>query len=56
MQAAVNGIRASGATSQLILVEGTSYTGAWSKLLWLDAFRETHGKTDIVRSMDYIFR
>ncbi|THG99752.1 hypothetical protein EW026_g2669 [Hermanssonia centrifuga] len=29
-QAAVNGIRASGATSQLILVEGTSYTGAWT--------------------------
>ncbi|TFY71160.1 hypothetical protein EVG20_g1857 [Dentipellis fragilis] len=28
-QAAVNGIRSSGATSQLILVEGTSYTGAW---------------------------
>ena len=30
MQAAVNGIRSSGATSQLILVEGTSWTGAWS--------------------------
>ncbi|KAF9519115.1 glycoside hydrolase family 5 protein [Hydnum rufescens UP504] len=29
-QAAINGIRASGATSQLILVEGTAYTGAWS--------------------------
>ncbi|KAI0747325.1 endoglucanase [Irpex lacteus] len=29
-QAAINGIRASGATSQLILVEGTSYTGAWT--------------------------
>jgi len=29
-QAAVNGIRASGATSQLILVEGTSWTGAWT--------------------------
>ncbi|GJE85681.1 glycoside hydrolase family 5 protein [Phanerochaete sordida] len=29
-QAAVNGIRAAGATSQLILVEGTSYTGAWT--------------------------
>jgi endoglucanase len=29
-QAAVNGIRASGATTQLILVEGTSWTGAWS--------------------------
>ncbi|KAF8656235.1 hypothetical protein AX16_002671 [Volvariella volvacea WC 439] len=29
-QAAINGIRASGATSQLILVEGTAWTGAWS--------------------------
>jgi len=29
-QAAINGIRAAGATSQLILVEGTSYTGAWT--------------------------
>ena len=33
MQAAVNGIRSSGATTQLILVEGTSWTGAWSKLV-----------------------
>ncbi|KAG6851092.1 hypothetical protein H0H93_000972 [Arthromyces matolae] len=30
MQSAVNAIRASGATSQLILVEGTAWTGAWS--------------------------
>ncbi|KAH8093705.1 glycoside hydrolase superfamily [Cristinia sonorae] len=30
MQAAINGIRSSGATSQLILVEGTSWTGAWT--------------------------
>lgn len=30
MQAGVNGVRASGATSQLILVEGTSWTGAWT--------------------------
>ncbi|KAF7308605.1 CBM1 domain-containing protein [Mycena chlorophos] len=30
MQAGVNGIRAAGATSQLILVEGTSWTGAWT--------------------------
>lgn len=37
-QAAVNGIRASGATTQLILVEGTSYTGAWSELLPLTSF------------------
>ncbi|PPQ67529.1 hypothetical protein CVT25_006070 [Psilocybe cyanescens] len=29
-QAAVNAIRASGATQQLILVEGTSWTGAWT--------------------------
>ncbi|KAF9565260.1 endoglucanase [Agrocybe pediades] len=29
-QAAINGIRAAGATSQLILVEGTSWTGAWT--------------------------
>jgi len=30
MQAAVTGIRSSGATTQLILVEGTSWTGAWT--------------------------
>ncbi|KAG8888776.1 hypothetical protein FRB98_006788 [Tulasnella sp. 332] len=30
MQDAVNAIRASGATEQLIVVEGTSYTGAWT--------------------------
>ncbi|KAG9004813.1 hypothetical protein FRB94_002062 [Tulasnella sp. JGI-2019a] len=30
MQAAVNSIRGTGATSQMILVEGTSWTGAWS--------------------------
>lgn len=29
-QACINGIRAAGATSQLILVEGNSYTGAWT--------------------------
>ncbi|KAJ7593237.1 endoglucanase [Mycena floridula] len=29
-QAAINGIRSAGATSQLILVEGTSWTGAWT--------------------------
>ncbi|KAG5637144.1 hypothetical protein H0H81_005628 [Sphagnurus paluster] len=29
-QAAVNGIRSSGATSQLITVEGTAWTGAWT--------------------------
>jgi endoglucanase len=31
MQAGINGVRASGAT-QLILVQGTSWTGAWSML------------------------
>ncbi|KDN36617.1 hypothetical protein RSAG8_10720, partial [Rhizoctonia solani AG-8 WAC10335] len=30
MQAGINGVRASGATSQLILVEGTAWTGAWT--------------------------
>jgi endoglucanase len=29
-QAAINGIRAAGATTQLILVEGNSYSGAWT--------------------------
>lgn len=29
-QACINGIRAAGATSQLILIEGNSYTGAWT--------------------------
>ncbi|KAG8724647.1 hypothetical protein FRC09_016192 [Ceratobasidium sp. 395] len=33
-QAAVNAIRAAGSTSQLILVEGTSWTGAWT---WVSA-------------------
>ncbi|CUA74336.1 hypothetical protein RSOLAG22IIIB_05498 [Rhizoctonia solani] len=30
MQAGINGIRSAGATAQLILVEGTSWTGAWT--------------------------
>ena len=30
MQAGLNGVRSAGATSQLILVEGTSYSGAWT--------------------------
>ncbi|KUI70497.1 putative endo-beta-1,4-glucanase B [Cytospora mali] len=30
MQACVDGVRAAGATSQYIFVEGTSYTGAWT--------------------------
>ncbi|KAI5807818.1 glycoside hydrolase superfamily [Peziza echinospora] len=29
-QACINGIRAAGATTQLILIEGNSYTGAWT--------------------------
>jgi len=29
-QACINGVRASGATTQYIFVEGTSYTGAWT--------------------------
>lgn len=29
-QAAINGIRAAGATTQIIFVEGNSYTGAWT--------------------------
>lgn len=29
-QAAINGIRAAGATSQYIFIEGNSYTGAWT--------------------------
>lgn len=29
-QASINGIRAAGATSQLILVEGNAWSGAWS--------------------------
>lgn len=33
-QAAINGIRAAGATSQYIFVEGNSYTGAWT---WVSA-------------------
>jgi len=34
MQACINGVRAAGATSQYILVEGTSYSGAWT---WVSA-------------------
>lgn len=30
MQSCINGVRASGATTQMIMVEGTSWTGAWS--------------------------
>lgn len=29
-QAAIDGIRAAGATSQYILIEGNSWTGAWT--------------------------
>lgn len=34
-QAAINGIRAAGATSQYIFVEGNSYSGAWT---WVHTF------------------
>jgi endoglucanase len=30
MQACINGVRAAGATSQYVLIEGTSYSGAWT--------------------------
>ncbi|KAL5486293.1 hypothetical protein ACEPAI_7339 [Sanghuangporus weigelae] len=42
-QAAIEGIRASGATDQLILVEGTSWTGAWT---WT-----TSGNSDVFGSI-----
>jgi len=37
-QAAINGIRAAGATSQTIFVEGNSYTGAWT---WVSSGTDT---------------
>jgi endoglucanase len=37
-QAAINGIRASGATAQTIFVEGNSYTGAWT---WVSSGTDT---------------
>ncbi|TAQ86274.1 hypothetical protein B7494_g5383 [Chlorociboria aeruginascens] len=44
MQACINGVRAAGATSQYIFVEGTSYTGAWT---WT-----TSGNTDLLTLTD----
>lgn len=41
-QAAIDGIRAAGATSQWIMVEGNAYTGAWT---WTTA-TGTDGKTN----------
>lgn len=41
-QAAINGIRAAGATTQYITVEGNAYTGAWT---WTTA-TGTDGKTN----------
>ncbi len=38
MQACIDGIRAAGATSQYIFVEGTSYSGAWTWYAILLAF------------------
>ncbi|KAK7040310.1 hypothetical protein VNI00_009778 [Paramarasmius palmivorus] len=48
MQAGINGVRAAGATNQLILVEGTSWTGAWT---WIssgngDAFKSLTDPND----------
>jgi endoglucanase len=34
-QAAINGIRSAGATSQYIFVEGNSWTGAWTWVCYL---------------------
>lgn len=42
-QAAINGIRAAGATSQYIFVEGNAYSGAWS---WTDNNDNLSGLTD----------
>ena len=42
-QAAINGIRAAGATSQYIFVEGNSYTGAWT---WVDVNSNLKDLTD----------
>jgi endoglucanase len=42
-QAAINGIRAAGATSQYIFVEGNSYTGAWT---WTDVNDNLKDLTD----------
>lgn len=47
-QAAIDGIRAAGATSQYITVEGNSYTGAWT---WTTA-EGTDGKTNAETMVD----
>lgn len=44
-QAAINGIRAAGATSQYITVEGNSYTGAWDWTTATDSAGLTNGGT-----------
>ncbi|TVY80272.1 putative endo-beta-1,4-glucanase B [Lachnellula suecica] len=44
MQACINGVRAAGATSQYIFVEGTSYSGAWT---WVSA-----GNTNLANLTD----
>lgn len=38
-QAAIDGIRGAGATSQLIFVEGNSWTGAWT---WVGSSYQNH--------------
>jgi len=40
MQACIDGVRAAGATSQYIFVEGTSYSGAWT---WVSAGNDNLG-------------
>ena len=43
MQACINGVRAAGATSQYVFVEGTSYSGAWT---WFVSLPVEKSKTD----------
>ncbi|PMD35398.1 glycoside hydrolase family 5 protein [Hyaloscypha variabilis F] len=45
MQACIDGVRAAGATSQYIFVEGTSYTGAWT-------WTTTSGNTNLASLTD----
>ncbi|CZR51741.1 probable endo-beta-1,4-glucanase B [Phialocephala subalpina] len=45
MQACINGVRAAGATSQYIFVEGTSYSGAWT-------WTTTSGNTNLASLTD----
>ncbi|OJJ71721.1 hypothetical protein ASPBRDRAFT_30120 [Aspergillus brasiliensis CBS 101740] len=49
-QAAINGIRAAGATTQYIFVEGNAYTGAWD---WTDNNDDLSGLTDSADKIIY---